>query len=55
MTTMSKKAYFDLPDDIFDKYKNKYHRTIKMKPFMLNLVHILNTTVILIAKMLNLK
>ena len=32
MTTMSKKAYFDLPDDSFDKYKNKYHRTIKMKP-----------------------
>ena len=32
MTTMSKKAYFDFPDDIFDKYKNKYHRTIKVKP-----------------------
>ena len=32
MTTMSKKAYFDLSDDIFDKYKNKCHRTNKMKP-----------------------
>ena len=29
---MSKNVYFDVLDDIVDKYKNTYHRTIKMKP-----------------------
>ena len=32
MTAISKNAYFDILDDIVDKYNNTYHRTIKMKP-----------------------
>ena len=32
MTAVSKNVYFDVLDDIFDKYNNTYHRTIKMKP-----------------------
>ena len=28
----SKNVYFDVIDDIFDKYNNTVHRTIKMKP-----------------------
>ena len=29
---MSKNVYFDVLDNIVDKYNNTYHRTIKMKP-----------------------
>ena len=32
MTSVSKNVYFDVLNDIVDKYNNKYHRTIKMKP-----------------------
>ena len=32
MTAISKNVYFDVLDDIVDKYNNKYHTTIKMKP-----------------------
>ena len=32
MTTIIKNAYFNILDDIVDKYNNTYHRTIKMKP-----------------------
>ena len=32
MTAISKKFYFDVLDDIVDKYNNKVHKTIKMKP-----------------------
>ena len=32
MTAISKNVYFDVFDDIVDKYNNTYHRTIKMKP-----------------------
>ena len=28
----SKKNYFDILDDVVDKYNNTYHNTIKMKP-----------------------
>ena len=31
MTAISKNAYFDVLDDIVDKYNNTYHKTIKMK------------------------
>ena len=31
MTTISKNVYFDLLDDIVNKYNNTVHRTIKMK------------------------
>ena len=32
MTVISKNVYFDVLDDIVNKYHNKVHRTIKMKP-----------------------
>ena len=32
MAVVSKNVYFDVLDDIVDKYNNTYHRTIKMKP-----------------------
>ena len=32
MTAISKKFYFDVLNDIVDKYNNTCHRTIKMKP-----------------------
>ena len=32
MTTISKNVYFDVLDDIVNKYNNTIHRTIKMKP-----------------------
>ena len=32
MTAISKSVYFDVLDDIVDKYNNIYHKTIKMKP-----------------------
>ena len=32
MTSVSKKVYIDILDDIVDKYNNTYHTAIKMKP-----------------------
>ena len=32
MTSISKNVYFNVLDDIVNKYKNTIHRTIKMKP-----------------------
>ena len=32
MTAVSKNVYFDVLDDIVDKYNNTVHRSIKMKP-----------------------
>ena len=32
MTAISKIIYFDVLDDVVDKYNNTVHRTIKMKP-----------------------
>ena len=32
MTAISKNIYFDVLDDIVDKYNNTVHRTVKMKP-----------------------
>ena len=32
MTAVSKNVYFNVLDDIVDKYHNTVHRTIKMKP-----------------------
>ena len=32
MTTISKNVYFDVLDDIVDKYNGSYHSSIKMKP-----------------------
>ena len=32
MTSISKNVFIDKLDDIVNKYNNKYHRTIKIKP-----------------------
>ena len=32
MTSISKSVYIDKLDDILNRYKNTYHRTIKIKP-----------------------
>ena len=32
MTAISKNVYFDVLDDIVNKYNNTVHKTIKMKP-----------------------
>ena len=32
MAAVGKKKYFDVLNDIVDKYNNIFHRTIKMKP-----------------------
>ena len=32
MTAISKNVYFDVLDDIVDKYNSTVHKTIKMKP-----------------------
>ena len=32
MTAVSKNVYFDMLDDIVNKYNNTVHKTIKMKP-----------------------
>ena len=32
MTAASKKFYFDILDDVVNKYNNTLHRIIKMKP-----------------------
>ena len=32
MTSISKNIYFDVLDDVVNKYNNTVHRTIKIKP-----------------------
>ena len=32
MTAVSKKFYFDILDDVVNKYNNTLHRIVKMKP-----------------------
>ena len=54
MTTISKNVYFDVLDDIVNKYNNSVHRTIKTKPIE-RVIIMLNTMKILIKKILNLK
>ena len=41
MTSMSKDVDIDKLDDIVNECNNAYHRTIKMKPVMLKIIHIL--------------
>ena len=41
MTSISKSVYIDKLNDIVNEYNNTYHRTIKMKPVMLKVIHIL--------------
>ena len=55
MTGISKNLYFDVLDDIVNKYDNTVHKTIKMKPVDVTDDSYLNTMKILIKKILNLK
>ena len=55
MTAISKNVYFDVLDDVVNKYNNTVHRTIKMKPIDVTDILMLNTMKILIKKILNLK
>ena len=55
MIAVSKNVYFDVLDDILNKYNNTQHATIKMPPIKLNLILMLNTILVLMLKMLNLK
>ena len=41
MTSTSKNVYTDKLDDIVNEYNNTYHRTIKMKPVEVKIIHIL--------------
>ena len=43
MTAVSKMFYFDVLDNIVKKHNNTYHRAIKIKPAVLNLILMLNT------------
>ena len=55
MTAISKNVYFDVLDDIVNKYNNTIHRTIKMKPIEVQIILLLNTMKNQIKKILNLK
>ena len=55
MTAISKNVYFDVLNDIVNKYNNTIHRTIKMKPIDLQMILLLNTMKNLTKKVLNLK
>ena len=55
MTAISKNVYIDKLDNIVDEYNNKYHKTIKMKPLMLKIIHILILRKKLVIKIQNLK
>ena len=47
MTAVSKNVYFDMLDDIVNKYNNTVHRTIKMKPIDVTSFLMLNAAKIL--------
>ena len=55
MTAISKNVYFDVLDDIVDKYNNAYHRTIKIKNIDIKKIFLLNIMKNLMKKILNLK
>ena len=55
MTAISKNVYFDVSNDIVDKYNNTYHKTIKMRPNMSKMILLLNIMKNLMKKTLNLK
>ena len=55
MTAISKNIYFDVLDDIVDKYNNTVHRTIEMNLLKLQIIIMLNTMSIQIKKILTLK
>ena len=54
LTAISKNVYFDVLDDIVNKYNNTVHRTIKMKPIDVTEILMSNTIKIQIKNILNL-
>ena len=55
MTTVGKNVYFNVLDDIVDKYKNTWHNSIKVKPKDVTDNSFVNTMKNLIKKIRNLK
>ena len=55
MTTVGKNVYFNVLDDIVDKYKNTWHSSIKVKPTDVTDNSFVNTMKNLIKKIRNLK
>ena len=55
MTAISKNVYFDVLNDIVDKYNNTYHKTIKKKPIDVKKILSMNIMKNLMKKILNLK
>ena len=50
---VSKNVYFDVLDDIVNKYNKAYNKTSKRRSLMLNLIFILNIILILTKQILN--
>ena len=55
MQAISKNVYFYVLDDTVDEYNNTVLSAIGIKPMMSNLIRMLNTMLILMKKILNLK
>ena len=55
ITTKSKNVYINKLNDIVNEYKNTYHRTIKIKPVDVKIIHILILRKKLMIKILSLK
>ena len=55
MTSILKNMYIRILDDIVNKYNNKYHKTMKMKPVVVKKTHILTLVKKLMIKILNSK
>ena len=53
MTAISKNVYFDVLDDIVNKYNNTVHRTIKIKPIDVTSDSYVNTMKIQMKTILN--
>ena len=55
MTTISKNEYIDKLTGIVNEYNNTYHRTIRMKPVDVKIIHTLILKKKLLIKILHLK
>ena len=54
-TVISENVYFDVLDDLVNKYNNTVHRTIKMKPIVITSDLMMNTIKILMKPNINLE
>ena len=55
MIAVSKNVYFDVLNDIFNNYNNRYHRTIKIRSINVKVILLLNIMKNLMKKILNSK